>query len=161
VEVQMPSEAVAKYLIELRQKYSAIFRGDIVVPDDWMLREWYNRAVGDILVLLTLVKRWFFDFNTYGRSDGGENNMVTIFKLRLMSIGPDAVEIRLFTGPDPDHLQLAGTLRLRVGEWQLLGTALLFGERHVMGHLKTIIEGERKALDAADRTEAEHAQGEK
>lgn len=40
------------------------------------------------------------------------------------------VEERVFVGPDADHLAYAGTLTLRVGEWQVFGALILEGRRH-------------------------------
>lgn len=37
------------------------------------------------------------------------------------------VHTRVFVGPDADHLALAGTTVLRVGEWQALWCALSLG----------------------------------
>jgi hypothetical protein len=45
------------------------------------------------------------------------------------------VHSRVYIGPDGEHLQLAGSLVLDVGEWQLLGAALLLGAAETWGRL--------------------------
>jgi len=55
---------------------------------------------------------------------------MAVFKLvtnRLPYPEPEFIEQRVFVGPDRDRLQLAGTLRLRPGEKQEFGAALLLG----------------------------------
>jgi hypothetical protein len=49
----------------------------------------------------------------------------------------DRIRTRVFVGRDADHFQLAGELHLDVGEWQILGAALLagaeqFGPDHIV-----------------------------
>ncbi len=41
------------------------------------------------------------------------------------------IHSRVFVGPDEDHLALAGTLIMRLGEWQTLGAALLLGAKSI------------------------------
>ena len=45
------------------------------------------------------------------------------------------VHQRVFVGPDSEHLALAGTLVMNIGEWQLFGAALLLGAKATKGHL--------------------------
>lgn len=50
-----------------------------------------------------------------------------IVRLRDTQEYGDRVCTRVFVGRDSDHLQLAGVLHLDVGEWQIIGAALLAG----------------------------------
>ena len=52
---------------------------------------------------------------------------MAVFKLVSQRLHGDEVEQRVFAGPDRDHLQLTGILRLRIGEWQEFGAALGLG----------------------------------
>ncbi len=64
---------------------------------------------------------------------------MTILKTRSRIEGKYIVE-DLFMGPDKDHLQAVGSLRLRVGEYQMFGTALLVGSDRMNGHFQVILE---------------------
>ena len=57
-----------------------------------------------------------------------------IIKLRDEKIG-ELIHTRVFAGKDPDHLKLLGKLIMDIGEWQLLGAALLMGAAQTKGHL--------------------------
>ena len=55
-------------------------------------------------------------------------------KTRDKRVG-DRILSQYFIGEDADHLQLAGELHLHIGEWQLLGAALLIGAKHTANQL--------------------------
>lgn len=69
-----------------------------------------------------------------------------IVRLRDEHMDHHRVRQSWFVGPDAEHLQLAGTLVLSVGEWRLLGTALLGGAeimpRHLVVELDATVESE-------------------
>ena len=65
-----------------------------------------------------------------------------IVKLRSKRLHGDRIAEQVFVGKDKDHLQLAGTLILYVGEWQLFGAALLLGADQTKGHLEVITESD-------------------
>ena len=66
---------------------------------------------------------------------------MTILKLRAKESGEDRVTVAVFAGRENRTLQLAGTLHLYVGEYQLLGSALKLGAVQQMGQLKVVCEG--------------------
>lgn len=63
-----------------------------------------------------------------------------VIKLRSIRRG-EHVHEGVFVGPDRDHLAFAGTLILRIGEWQLFEAALSLGAARTQGHLTVILEG--------------------
>lgn len=58
-------------------------------------------------------------------------------KTRDKRVG-DMITSQFFIGEDADHLQLAGELRLHIGEWQLMGAALLIGAELTQGQLQIL-----------------------
>jgi hypothetical protein len=62
-----------------------------------------------------------------------------IVRLRDTEEYGDRICTRVFVGRDPDHLQLAGVLHLDVGEWQIIGAALLAGAQ-MFGPAHLIVE---------------------
>ena len=50
------------------------------------------------------------------------------------------IDVAVFVGIDRDHLQLAGSLNLNVGEWQLFAAAIALGARATMGHLAVLVD---------------------
>ncbi len=68
-----------------------------------------------------------------------------IIKMRSMRLG-EHVHEQVFVGPDEEHLALAGTLILRMGEWQSLGAALLLGAERMHGRLRVICEGDEAVV---------------
>ena len=73
---------------------------------------------------------------------------MTIFKMRLNRVSEDTIEVVCFFGEEGQTLQNAGTLRLRVGEYQVFGAALLIGQEKMVNHFRSIVEGEAEALRA-------------
>ena len=69
-----------------------------------------------------------------------------ICKLKSASRGHH-IEVRVFMGPDKDHLALAGVLMMRVGEYQLFAASLLMGSRQTHGQFALIEEGGEAALN--------------
>jgi hypothetical protein len=65
---------------------------------------------------------------------------MTVLKLVSRRIHGDRVE----------HLQLAGSLLLNVGEWQILGAALLIGGRQTHGQLRILTEGDQGVVGDGD-----------
>lgn len=47
----------------------------------------------------------------------------------------ESVHERVFMGTDGEHLELAGTLVMSIGEWQTFGAALLLGAKQMNGQL--------------------------
>ncbi len=58
------------------------------------------------------------------------------------------VHERVFVGPDPDHLALAGTLVFGVGQWQAFGAALGLGATQMHGNLVVLYEGDKQVVKA-------------
>lgn len=56
----------------------------------------------------------------------------------------DHVHERVCVGDDFEHLALAGTLVLRIGEWQELGAALRLGAEQMKGRLSVEFVGDAK-----------------
>ena len=54
--------------------------------------------------------------------------------LRQTRVG-ERIKTQVHIGPDADHMQLAGTLVLSVGETQVFGAALYAGARLMVGAL--------------------------
>jgi hypothetical protein len=48
----------------------------------------------------------------------------------------EKVDVDVFVGQEVGKLEFAGRLRLRVGEWQIIGAALLLGADATRGHLR-------------------------
>lgn len=66
-----------------------------------------------------------------------------IVKFRRIKPDSQRTWLAVFTGVDPDHLQLSGQLCLHTGEYQLLVAALLEGAKHTDGHLAVLAEGQQ------------------
>ena len=75
-----------------------------------------------------------------------------IVKLRSHPVA-GRVHQQVFAGPDADHLQLAGELVLDLGDWQLIGAALLIGAHAFSAHMRVITEGDREVCAAFDDTD--------
>ena len=62
------------------------------------------------------------------------------------------VHERVFVGWDAEHLALAGTLVLDVGQWQEFGAALMLGAQRMHGRLRVLSPDDmavvRSAADA-------------
>lgn len=71
-----------------------------------------------------------------------------IIKLASIPRPGGMVAERVFVGEDLDSLQLAGTLNLRIGEWQLFGAALLLGAQKTKGNLEVITEGSQEVVES-------------
>ena len=69
-----------------------------------------------------------------------ENNSVTI-KLEVTQRTEEHVRVSVRAGVRPGSLALAGELCLRIGEYQLLGAALLLGAERMQGQLKVETSG--------------------
>jgi len=54
-----------------------------------------------------------------------------VLKLRVDKVTKEFIEETWFVGPDVNHLQHAGRLTFRTGEYQLIGAALLIGAKEV------------------------------
>lgn len=67
-------------------------------------------------------------------------------KLKAELLG-EHVHEHVFVGPDRDHLALAGTLVMDIGQYQLFGAALLMGAKKTQGLLT--VESEVKGLNEA------------
>lgn len=80
-------------------------------------------------------------------------------KLRSCAAGKHVHE-QVFTGPDKDHLALAGNLRFELGEWQLFGTALMFGASRMHGgQLEVVTEGDDRVVVHFHEQETQTAPG--
>jgi len=73
--------------------------------------------------------------------------MLTI-KLRVQKREADSLDVSVFMQRDGTTFQLAGTLRMHIGEWQLFGASLQLGLGFsaIREHLQVIVEGEEEAL---------------
>jgi len=61
--------------------------------------------------------------------------------------GGDHVHMKVFAGPDKDHLGKCGDLCMRLGEWQLYIAALRLGaDKMTSAHLEVISEGEEEVV---------------
>jgi hypothetical protein len=60
--------------------------------------------------------------------------------------GEHNIHVRLFIGPDSEHLALSGTLVFRVGEWQFFGAALILGAHQAHENLSVEIMKEKGHL---------------
>lgn len=74
-----------------------------------------------------------------------------MFKLRAnravptgLDPGRDTVDVRIFAGPGPGRLQLAGQVVLRADEWHWFAAALLAGSATTAG-LEVEVEGDMLA----------------
>lgn len=68
-----------------------------------------------------------------------------ILKTRLEKRGQH-VYVTVFMGDDSDHMKNSGTLVMDLGQWQLFGTALLFGQDSMKGRFTFVVEDEMKVL---------------
>ena len=71
---------------------------------------------------------------------------MTVIKFRLQRESEDTIEARVFLGQEGHTMQLAGVIRFRVGEWQIVGAALGMGAEQTRGRLTMLVEGETEAL---------------
>jgi len=73
---------------------------------------------------------------------------------RLERPDRDTIVATVFVGELGTTLQNAGSLRLHIGEYQIIGAALLLGVKR-LSQLKFTVEGEEEALAKYDPTFAE------
>ena len=73
---------------------------------------------------------------------------MTVLKLRDEKRG-DHVHTTFFCGPDNQTLRNLGTLVMDVGEYQLIGAALLLGAEATHGHLRVVSTGWSPAHDGS------------
>jgi len=64
------------------------------------------------------------------------------------------IRTKIFIGEDAEHLQLAGVLMLRVGEWQLFNVALSMGASNMEGHLVVECPDDKKVLSDLGESDA-------
>ena len=69
-----------------------------------------------------------------------------VLKWRLVRASPDVIKVTVFYGEEGQTMQNAGTLNLRIGEYQITAAALGMGAERTNGHLKFETEGEEEAL---------------
>ncbi len=61
-------------------------------------------------------------------------------KLRAVLNG-EHVHVRVYVGPDADHLAQAGNLIMHIGEWQTFAAAFLLAKDIMGTHLNVVLEG--------------------
>jgi hypothetical protein len=69
-----------------------------------------------------------------------------VLKWRLVRASPDIIKVTVFYGEEGQTMQNAGTLNLRIGEYQITAAALGIGAERTKGRLKFETEGEEEAL---------------
>ena len=69
-----------------------------------------------------------------------------VLKWRLKRTSQDNIRVTVFYGVEGQTMQNAGTLNLRIGEYQITAAALGMGTEKTKGHLRFETEGEKEAL---------------
>jgi hypothetical protein len=77
-------------------------------------------------------------------------NTLKHLKIWIARIPGDTLKATVFLGEQEHTLQNAGTLYLRVDEWQVLSTALAKGAAETNGQLVFTVEGDAPRIAKAD-----------